>query len=273
MIQKYAIMLKQANISNGKQEIIWYLESKNLLSQEQLYSNNYITSQSIENAIKSYYDLRSTKKPHQYIVNSANFYGRDFYVDERVLIPRPETEQIIEIVKKLTIPFSSCLEIGVGSGCIALTLCLENIINSMIGSDISEDCLKVTKINQIHHNVNNLVLLKHDILTESFNQEFDLIISNPPYITKDEYHALPTHIKEFEPQIALTDFRDGLVFYQRFSNLLPNILAPNGVFICELGSQHLISAIKKIFCNAGYTVTVYNDLNEDPRFLVILPLA
>ena len=67
MIRKYDAKLKHANISNGKQEIIWYLESKNLLSQEQLYSNNYIASQSIENAIKSYYDLRSTKKPYQYI--------------------------------------------------------------------------------------------------------------------------------------------------------------------------------------------------------------
>ena len=76
------------------------------------------------------------------------------------------------------------------------------------------------------------------------NEKFDLIISNPPYITNNEYHALPEHIKAFEPQIALTDFGDGLVFYKRFSNLLPKILAPNGVFICELGSQHLISSIK-----------------------------
>ena len=273
MIQKYAAMLKQANISNGKQEIIWYLESKNLLSQEQLYSNKYITSQPIENAIKGYYNLRSTKKPYQYIVNSANFYGREFYVDQRVLIPRPETEQIIEIVKKLQIPFNSCLEIGVGSGCIALTLCIENIVQSIIGSDISSECLDVASINQKRYNINNLVLLEHDILNDNFNKKFDLIISNPPYITNNEYRTLPEHIKKFEPQIALTDFSDGLVFYKRFANILPNILTSNGVFICELGSQHLIPSIKKIFCNTGYIVTIYKDLNHDPRFLVILPSA
>jgi len=273
MIQKYATMLKKSNISNGKQEIIWYLESKNLLSQEQLYSNNYMVSQSIETAIKSYYGLRSTKAPYQYIVNSANFYGREFYVDQRVLIPRPETEQIIEIVKKLATPFSTCLEIGVGSGCIALTLCIEKLVKSIIGSDISPECLEVANINQKRYNINNMTLLQHNILSENFKQKFDLIISNPPYITNDEYHALPTHIKDFEPQIALTDFHDGLVFYKRFSNLLPEILASNGTFICELGSYHLISSIKNIFCNAGYAVTVYNDLNRDPRFLVILPSA
>ena len=271
MIQKYDVKLKKANISNGKREIIWYLESKKLLSQDQLYSNNYTDPQTIENAIKTYYDLRNTKRPHQYIINTTNFYGRNFYIDERVLIPRPETEQIIEIVKKLKIPFSSCLEIGVGSGCIALTLCIENFVQSIVGSDISSECLEVAAINQQTYNVVNLSLVEHNILTDSFNQKFDLIISNPPYITYDEYNALPEHIKEFEPQIALTDFSDGLVFYRRFANLLPSILASNGVFICELGSQHLISPIKKIFCNIGYAVTIYNDLNKDPRFLVILP--
>jgi len=270
-IQNYDSKLKKRNILNGKQEIIWYLESKNLITQEQLYSTKQTLSPVINDAIKLYYNLRITEMPHQYILNSSNFYGRDFYVDKCVLIPRPETEQIIDIVKQFETPFNSCLEIGIGSGCIALTLCLENIVNKILGTDISAACLNVTQINQRHYNVENLILLQHDILQETFNETFDLIISNPPYITEDEFSKLPNHIKKFEPEISLTDYSDGLVFYKRFSAILSNILSPKGVFICELGSQRLIPSIKQLFINQGYRIKLYSDLNNDTRFLVTIP--
>ena len=272
IINNYDNQLKQANIPNGKQEIIWYLEAKKLLKREQLYSKNSIFSQALNKAIQSYCSLRIQQIPHQYILNLASFYGRDFYVDSRVLIPRPETEQIIEILKKMKLTFNSSLEIGIGSGCIGLTLCLEKIVNSIVGSDISRECLDVTTINQKKYNVKNCLLIEHNILTTSFSQKFDLIISNPPYISYTEYCELPEHIKKFEPKLALTDFHNGLLFYQRFAKLLPKILAPNGVFICELGSQNLISKIQKLFINEGYSVKLYNDLNNDTRFLGIIPL-
>ena len=204
-------------------------------------------------------------------MNSANFYGRNFYVDERVLIPRPETEQIIAILKRQNVSFDSCLEIGVGSGCLAITLCLENIANSIIGSDISKECLEVSQINQKKYNVSKLVLIEHDILVASFKQKFNLIVSNPPYISYQEYALLPDHIKNFEPQLALTDSNDGLAFYRRFATILPDILTPEGVFICELGSQDLIPSIKTLFSNQGYNISLYNDLNHDTRFLMIAP--
>ena len=270
-IQNYDSKLKKLNILNGKQEIIWYLESQNLVTQEQLYSQKKILSPVIADAIKLYYNLRITEMPYQYILNSSSFYGRDFYVDKRVLIPRPETEQIIDIVKRFETPFNSCLEIGVGSGCIALTLCLENIVNKMLGTDISAACLDVTQINQRHHNIENLSLLQHDILQDTLTEKFDLIISNPPYITEDEFIQLPNHIKKFEPEISLTDYSDGLVFYRRFSSILSDILSPKGIFICELGSQHLIPSIKQLFINQGYRIKLYSDLNNDNRFLVTIP--
>ena len=270
-IQNYDSKLKKLNILNGKQEIIWYLESKNLVTQEQLYSQKQILSPAINDAIKLYYNLRITEMPHQYILNSSSFYGRDFYVDKRVLIPRPETEQIIDIVKRFKTPFRSCLEIGIGSGCIALTLCLENIVNKILGTDISAACLDVAQINQRHYNVENLILLQHDILQDTFNKKFDLIISNPPYITEDEFIKLPNHIKKFEPETSLTDYSDGLVFYQRFSTMLSDILSPKGMFICELGSQHLIPSIKQLFIDQGHHIKLYSDLNNDTRFLVTIP--
>tara|TARA_B100000029_G_scaffold368455_1_gene362001 strand:+ start:109 stop:957 length:849 start_codon:yes stop_codon:yes gene_type:complete len=271
LIESYHKKLKKNNITNGKQEIIWYLEARNLLSKQSLYTNRCILSETIKTAIKTYYDLRKTNKPHQYILQSASFYGRDFYVDPRVLIPRPETEQIIEIIKKYKLSFNSCLEIGIGSGCISLTLCLENLVHSIVGSDISTECLDVVKINQARYQINNIILLEHNILTENFSQKFDLIVSNPPYITADEYAMLPKHIKNFEPKIALTDSGDGLIFYRRFAHILKKMLYSNGVFICELGSQNLVSPIKKIFIEAGYNIIIYPDLNQDPRFLVVCP--
>ena len=271
LINIYDKKLKQLNISNGKQEIIWYLEHQKILSQKKLYSNQCILNKTIQTAIRKYYDLRKTAIPHQYILESANFYGRDFYVDQRVLIPRPETEQIIDIVKQYKLSFDSCLEIGIGSGCISLTLSLENLAHSITGTDISKECLDVAKINQDYYQINNMNLVEHNILCDSFNQKFDLIISNPPYITADEYEKLPKHIKNFEPKIALTDYDDGLLFYRRFANILTDILYPHGVFICELGSQNIISPIKFFFTNAGYNITIYNDLNNHPRFLAIYP--
>ena len=268
-IKKYAALLEKNGINNGQQELIWYLEFEKLLTKKKLYINEIILSNQIKASIQKYYGIRKTYMPYQYIVKTASFYGRDFYVDSRVLIPRPETEQIIEILKGTTTSFNSCLDIGSGSGCLAITIALEKIACQIIASDISLDCLDVIKINTINHDIHNINLIQHDILKDNFNQQFDLIVSNPPYITNCEYQALPVHIKNFEPAIALTDQNDGLVFYKRFATILSTLLMPNGVFICELGSNSLIPNIKNIFMNHGYKVGLYPDLNGDQRFLMI----
>ena len=112
-------------------------------------------------------------------------------------------------------------------------------------------------------------LKKHDFLNQQFNQMFDLIISNPPYISLSEYQKLPKHIINYEPSIALTDNNNGLSFYHRFANQLPLILKPNGMFLCELGSPSVSSEVKKIFLNTGYTFNIFKDLNNNERILQI----
>ena len=268
-IKKYAALLQKNDIDNGQQELIWYLEDQQLLTKEQLYINESILSPKIKTSIQKYYDLRKNHKPYQYIINTASFYGRDFYVDYRVLIPRPETEQMIEVLKRNTNSFYSCLDIGSGSGCLAITIALEKIASKITASDISADCLDVIKINAVNHNIQNIDFIQHDILNDDFNQQFDLIVSNPPYVTNSEYKALPKHIKDFEPKIALTDQDDGLVFYKRFASILNKLLMPKGVFVCELGTKSLIPSIKNIFIKHGYHVVLYADLNGDQRFLMI----
>ncbi|MBI44852.1 MAG: protein-(glutamine-N5) methyltransferase, release factor-specific [Candidatus Marinimicrobia bacterium] len=268
-IKEYASHLKKHGINNGQQEIIWYLEHKKLLKKEQLYTHAIMLSPKIKQTIQTYYNIRKTHKPYQYILNSANFYGREFYVDSRVLIPRPETEQMIEILKQTISPVNSCLDIGSGSGCIAITIALEEIASKIVACDISSDCLDVIRFNISNYAITNIELLQKDVLSDSWNKKFDLIVSNPPYITNEEYQVLPKHIKNFEPKIALTDQSDGLVFYKRFAAILNNILMPKGVFVCELGSRHLIQNIKTIFIKHGYQVVLHKDLNGDQRFLMI----
>ena len=98
---------------------------------------------------------------------------------------------------------------------------------------------------------------------------FNLIISNPPYITLEEYNKLPKHIKQHEPKIALTDGKDGLTFYKRFASILNNNLKNKGIFVCELGYKKHIPAIQRIFADKGFFTKIIDDLNHDPRVLVV----
>ena len=267
LIKTKAQLLSKLGFTNCKQEIIWYLEHLNLLTMEELYSNDVTLNNNIEKKIEFFYNERKQYKPYQYIIQQSNYYGRDFYIDKRVLIPRPETELLIEYIKKKS--FNDCLEVGVGSGIISITLLLESIVKRVISTDISQDALNVAKHNFKKFNLTNYTLLKHNILTESFNTQFDLVISNPPYITQSEYLKLPNEIKNYEPKIALTDNKDGLVFYQRFSKILKNILKPQGLFISEISATFNINEILKIFNTKKFKIKVIKDLSQNNRAIII----
>ena len=268
-INNYAIKLNQGGISNAKREIIWYLESCKILSEEKLYTNQIHLNNRLKSAIIFFFNQRITHKPFQYIVKQSNYYGRNFYINKNVLIPRPETETFIRhtVNKK----YNKALEIGTGSGIIAITLILEKIVNHIVATDISDQALIIAKRNIKKYNISKgISLLKHNfILEELKKQSFDLVISNPPYIAKDTYHNLPKHIKNYEPRLALTDERDGLVFYRRFAHCLPDILNKRGIFLCEFGDIQALSKIKKIFTQKGYFFKIINDYNNVPRILKV----
>ena len=267
LITTKAQLLYKLGFTNSKQEIIWYLEQLNLLTMEQLYTNNIILNNNIETKIEFFYNERKQYKPYQYITKQSNYYGRDFYIDERVLIPRPETEILIEHIKEKN--FNKCLDIGVGSGIISITLLLESIVHNVLSTDISQDALDVANHNFKKFNLTNYTLLKHNILTEEFTTKFDLVISNPPYITKNEYLELPLEIKNYEPKIALTDNENGLLFYERFAQILKKILTINGVFICEISATIEIAQLIKLFQNYGYKINIIKDLCNKNRAIII----
>ena len=252
---------------NAKNEIIWYLEALHICTKEQFYLGEIILNDKLQNSVQKFCNQRILGVPFQHIVQKSTFYGRDFYINQHTLIPRPETEVFIEHLKNHS--FHTALEIGTGSGVLAITLSLEKIINKIIATDISSSALSVAKKNIDSFNLSNVLLLRHDFLHQSFTEKFDLIISNPPYISYSEYKQLPPEITDYEPQIALTDKEDGLSFYLRFSDILRDILKSGGTFLCEMGSAQSVPLIKKIFLDRGYAIEIHKDLNLDERILQI----
>ena len=262
-----AQQLINKGFENGKNEIIWYLESLRICTREQIYLDEIILNDKLQSNIQAFYNQRILGIPFQYILQKSNFYGRDFYINQHTLIPRPETELFIDSLKHSF--FKDALEIGTGSGVLAITLSLEKIINKIIATDISRLALSVAKKNVDSFNLSNISLQQHDFLNQTFKKKFDLIISNPPYISYPEYHQLSKEIIDYEPKIALTDKKDGLSFYLRFAEILRDILKLDGTFLCEMGSAQSVPLIKKIFLDRGYRIKTYKDLNLDERILQI----
>tara|TARA_Y100000996_G_scaffold256254_1_gene201623 strand:+ start:389 stop:1225 length:837 start_codon:yes stop_codon:yes gene_type:complete len=267
VIKIFAHKLQKKGFSNAKNELLWYLESLNIDYKNDFYLNKITVDSSLYSSINEFYLKRKRGIPFQYIIQKGTFYGRDFFVNKHTLIPRPETETIINQLKNSF--FNDVLEVGTGSGVLAITLSIENIAKKIIATDISSKALSIANKNKNFFKVSNIDFKKHDFLNQPINKKFDLIISNPPYISLREYNNLSLEIKNNEPLIALTDNKDGLTFYLRFAQILHDILKPGGVFLCEIGSPSVNEKIKQLFINKGYNIQIFKDLNLDERILKI----
>ena len=214
---------------------------------------------------------RIKQEPLQYITNRCNFYGRDFTVNSSVLIPRPETERLIDIaldkIKKTDTP--KIFEVGVGSGCIAITLGLERPDAEIHAIDISQKALKVANQNKTKLKAKNINLSKMDIFESSPQIPFDLFISNPPYIGKDEIAGLEKNVKDYEPIIALTDNQDGYKFYKKFAEMTSKLVKIGGYVILEVGIKNHPEKVSRIFSQHGYLTTLKKDYNGDNRVLIV----
>ena len=215
---------------------------------------------------------RVNREPMQYIIGSSEFYGRKFFVNQDVLIPRPETEKLIDvsidILSKKENPI--ILDVGTGSGCIGVTIALEIPFSSVIAIDISNSALSTAKKNADMYGLKNIQFINLDIFSQDINHTADMLISNPPYISQEEIPGLMIDVKDFEPRVALTDNSDGLEFYKKFSNIIPQVVKKNGVTILEVGRGDHPERVKEIFSKAGYdNIESVRDLNKDTRVLVI----
>jgi release factor glutamine methyltransferase len=195
-----------------------------------------------EEELQKYRELlrrRSKFEPLQYIIGKVEFYGIDFKVNPSVLIPRQETEILVETIigqydKHDTLRI---LDIGTGSGNIAISLA-KNLDNSVITAlDISEEALKTANENALLNSVNDRTeFIRFDFLKEEFKRnEFDVVVSNPPYIAIEEFETLCPELKEYEPKVALTDYNSGFLFYEIISNKSNHLLKPGGKLFFEVG--------------------------------------
>ncbi len=207
--------------------------------------------------------------PIQYILGSTDFYGLEFKVNENVLIPRPETEELVDWIvlnhKKSEISNQlKIVDIGTGSGCIAISLA-KNIANTVVFAlDVSEKALATAKINA-HKNATAVTFIQEDILkTNDLKIAFDIIVSNPPYVRNLEKAEIKKNVLENEPHLALfVDDNDALLFYRKIAELAQTNLAPNGALYFEinqyLGKETVALLEKMSFKNIELRKDIYGN--------------
>ncbi len=211
--------------------------------------------------------------PLQYIIGETEFYSRRFFVSEGVLIPRPETEELVEqIIKKLpkNKPLN-ILDIGTGSGIIAISLALELPNASVYASDFSDKAIKLAKQNAKSLQA-DVQFISHDIfsVTKSLPYNMDCIVSNPPYVRESEKAQMHDNILKHEPHTALfVKDEDALVYYQRIAEIANEHLKHNGVIFCEI-NEALAEETKKCFVNSGFgNIFVRKDINNKDRIIQV----
>lgn len=213
---------------------------------------------------------RKNREPSQYITGKAGFYNLILNVTPDVLIPRPESEILIDSFLEVDGKSKnlSILDIGTGSGCLALAIAKELPNAKITGIDNSVKAIELAQLNSDTLKIENVEFKLLDILTDKIENKFDIIISNPPYILKSEMENSMEDVVKFEPHSALTDFNDGLTFYRKFVDIGTKILNPNGWFILEVGLGKHPEKVLKLFATDKFVnVELVKDLNGDNRAL------
>lgn len=208
-------------------------------------------------------DRRANREPLQYIRGTQEFFGLDFIVTPDVLIPRPETELLveaaIEILRAKETP--RFCEIGTGSGCISISILCQLRNTSAIGADVSENALKITALNAGKNSVSErLKLVKSDVFKNIENEKFDLIVSNPPYISIEDFRGLQSEVKNFEPKNALTDNKNGLSIIEKIISDAPKFLKSDCYLLMEIGFNQSIEVEKMFDLQIWQSVDFLRDL-------------
>ncbi|MBF9044722.1 peptide chain release factor N(5)-glutamine methyltransferase [Rhodobacterales bacterium HKCCE4037] len=208
-------------------------------------------------------DARRQRQPLSQLIGSVEFYGRRFEVSEDVLTPRPDTETLIDIA--LAAPVARVLDLGTGSGCILATLLAERPGATGLGTDLSEAALAVAERNIGALDFGGRAELRQSDWFGAVDGVFDLIVSNPPYITAEEMQTLAPEVRHWEPQMALTPGGDGLDAYRAILAGMPDHLARSGRLIVEIGYGQG-TAVSDLFRAAGLeNVTCHADLSGKDR--------
>ena len=213
---------------------------------------------------------RSKRKPIAYLTNKKFFWNSEFFVSQDTLIPRPDTELIVENVLKLSKNKNklNILDIGIGSGCILLSVLKERKNFYGTGIDVSKNCLNISRINAINLNVlSKLKLFKSNIDKFSIGK-YDLIVSNPPYIKRCKLKYLEIDVAKYEPKLALDGGLDGLSEIRKVVKKSSELIKKNGKFILEIGFDQKNKVIKLLKKEGFYINNIQKDLANNYRCIV-----
>ena len=270
-------IIEGTNILKSKYILSARLDTEILLSKAIGKDKKYIILNnskklSIENMLKfkKLINERSKKKPVAYLIYKKFFWNYEFFVSKDTLIPRPDTELIVEEVLNLTKYKNklNILEIGIGSGCILLSILKEKKNFFGTGIDISKNCIDISKINANKLQINDrLKFFKSDVDKFNFGK-YDLIISNPPYINKHKIKYLERDVAYFEPKLALDGGIDGLSEIRKVIIKSSELIKKNGKFILEIGFNQKDKVIKLLMKNGFYINKVSKDLAKNDRCIV-----
>ena len=213
---------------------------------------------------------RSKGKPIAYLIEKKDFWNSEFEIKKDILIPRPDTEIVVDQVLKITRNKNKLriLEVGVGSGCIILSILKEKKDFYGIGIDISKKCISLSKINALKLNLSNRIkFLKYNVDNFSYGK-YDLIVSNPPYINQFDLKYLEKDVVNFEPKLALDGGIDGLSEIRKVINKSSNLIKKNGKLILEIGFNQK-NKVKNLLINKGFYINqVVKDFAKNDRCIV-----
>ena len=255
-------------VSQEREIISWaYIVMEFLLGHNRsdciIHAEKQITTEITDRIKQIIADLK-TKKPIQYILGETEFYGLQFKVNEHTLIPRPETEELVEWILKEE--FSSALDIGTGSGCIAITLA-KNTNAKITAIDISKEAIDVAKENTKNNKV-EIDFMLQDILQAETLSKVDLIVSNPPYILNSEKEKMESNVLDFEPDLSLfISDNDPLLFYKKIGVLAEKSLNCGGKLYFEINEKYGAEILEMLSKIGFVDIALKKDINDKDRMV------
>ncbi len=274
-LKEVSALLESEGIEDSAKEAEIIITEILCINRSKLYAGDLEIPAEISKKIDSYALRRAKGEPLQYIIGHVVFYGLKIFVGKGVLIPRPETELLVQQAIKQLNQFKindsrfTVLDLCTGSGCIAIAIAKQYPDAQVFGVERSEIAISYAIKNALQNNVKNVQFLKGDLFEPIRGMKFDLIVSNPPYIKTAEISKLQREIREYEPIDALDGGEDGLYFYRKILKYSPLFIEENGLIVLELGYS-LADDVKKLAFKEGFkNVTVIRDYSGIERIAII----
>lgn len=255
-------------VADEREITSWYYISMQYLlvynRSDCIINTNQVLNKSQLSKIKQIVAELKAHKPIQYILGETEFYGLKIKVNEHTLIPRPETEQLVDWILKEN--FVAALDIGTGSGCIPIALA-KHTDAKVLAIDVSEDALLIAEENAKNNEV-EINFIHQDILQTNYLQKVDLIVSNPPYVLESEKEKMQENVLDYEPELALfVEDKYPLIFYKKIASLAFNFLNENGKLFFEINTKFGKETIEMLADIGFVNIELKKDMNDKDRMI------